>query len=491
MTIPAHVESTPLVYTINGEDRTAFVQFNPRPSFESTVTNALDKFQFTWYDPDQTLVPGVWQDVSITMDGTAIFGGKITNVSSSTLRSSGDAAVYAVEAFSWGIVLERTTANDAYRDISDGQLITTLVAKYLPVYDATTYVEDAGITFVRRVVSRRSIADVLREMCLLTGYSWYVDADKAVHYFPDLTNAAPFGLSDAPNNTTSFAFAKGSLAIREDATTIRNQIYVYGGNEPQPRTRQLFQGDGTTLFFTTAYQAYDVAAVIYAPGFDPLRVGTVGTHEFSDGYDALIDTEQRVLSFPSTAPLPYYGGSSNLLLYYGYDLPVIVRRQNVSSHITYGSVWFDHVIVDAGIHATSEAVDIADAQLAEHSYAAVSGQVKCYRSGLRAGQRIRIINSTTGVDDYYLIQSVTMKAYSLWYFEYDVKFGAYNPTLLSLLRNLYDRQQVDFEYDDSETLRDFVSTRSGLTLAGTFTYETSESADNIYGFGIWDTALWG
>ena len=76
MTIPAHVESTPLVYTINGEDRTAFVQFNPRPSFESTVTNALDKFQFTWYDPDQTLVPGVWQDVSITMDGTAIFGGK-------------------------------------------------------------------------------------------------------------------------------------------------------------------------------------------------------------------------------------------------------------------------------------------------------------------------------------------------------------------------------------------------------------------------------
>jgi len=491
MAIPAHVESTPLVYTIAGEDRTTFVQFNPRPSFESTVTNALDRFQFTWYDPDQTLVPSVWEDVSIAIDGTAIFGGKITTVSSGTLRGSSDVAVYAVEAFGWGIVLERTTVNDIYLETTDGAIITALMTKYLPTYDTTTYVVDAGITFTQRIMSRRSIADVLREMCRLSGYSWYVDAAKALHYFPDATNAAPFELSDAPNDTTSFAFAKGSLAVREDATTIENRIYVYGGEEPQTRVRQLFVGDGTTLFFTAAYKAYDVSAAIYAPAFDALLVGTVGTHEFSDGYDALIDTERRILSFPSTAPLPYHGGSSNLAIYYGYDLPVVVRRQDITSYATYGSVWFDHVVVDSNISTTQEAVDVADTRLAEHATAAVSGQVKCYRSGLRAGQRIRIVNATTGIDNYYLIQSVTMKAYSLWYFEYDVKFGAYNPTLLSLLRSLYDRQQVDFEYDDAEVLQDFIPQRGTLNLAGTFTYGTAAAAGNIYGINVYDTALWG
>lgn len=74
--------------------------------------------------------------------------------------------------------------------------------------------------------SRLTLHQAMTLICSITGGSFYVDYDKTLHYHTSEVISAPFGLSDAPNGTTTFGFH--GLKLKDDTTAIVNEVLVIG-----------------------------------------------------------------------------------------------------------------------------------------------------------------------------------------------------------------------------------------------------------------------
>jgi hypothetical protein len=66
----------------------------------------------------------------------------------------------------------------------------------------------------------------LTAICKVTGGSFYVGFDKQLHYFNSEAISAPFGLSDAPNGTTTFGYDQ--FRLTDDSAQYVNAVFVTG-----------------------------------------------------------------------------------------------------------------------------------------------------------------------------------------------------------------------------------------------------------------------
>ncbi len=98
-----------------------------------------------------------------------------------------------------------------------------------------------------------TLAEFMDEICQQTGGSWYVDYAKALHYFLVESEAAPFGISDVPDGTTTFLYDQ--LVLSEDSIDLKNAVlYIPGkADEPQP-------GDAVPTWYTDDDSIAEVAA---------------------------------------------------------------------------------------------------------------------------------------------------------------------------------------------------------------------------------------
>jgi hypothetical protein len=81
-----------------------------------------------------------------------------------------------------------------------------------------------------------------------------------------------------------------------------------------------------------------------------------------------------------------------------------------------------------------------------------------------------------------------MTAYGLTYYEYEVEFGAWNPTLVEYLQALYRTSESSTDEDwvsDEESVRDYITLQGTLALAGT------ASISGTINIPIWDEFRWG
>ncbi|MDD5510920.1 MAG: hypothetical protein PHI12_08920 [Dehalococcoidales bacterium] len=62
-----------------------------------------------------------------------------------------------------------------------------------------------------------SLIRAIDELAAISDRKWYVDYDKALHYFVSGDEASTFDLSDSPNNTTTFPYANLEYTIDEDS----------------------------------------------------------------------------------------------------------------------------------------------------------------------------------------------------------------------------------------------------------------------------------
>jgi hypothetical protein len=64
-------------------------------------------------------------------------------------------------------------------------------------------------------------------LCEITGGSWYVGFDKHLHYFVTESENAPHGLSDTPNNTTTYGYDQ--FVYGADTISLKNAVYYIPG----------------------------------------------------------------------------------------------------------------------------------------------------------------------------------------------------------------------------------------------------------------------
>jgi hypothetical protein len=303
----------------------------------------------------------------------------------------------------------------------------------------------------------------------MTGYEWYVDYNKVLHYFAPEEEVAPFALSDNPDNSSTYPYYDFSRAI--DATRIANRVLVIGGYYRSDDTEFILEANGVETIIPLPYKK------VHAPTTNPTRIQvwkntgddvtpvwveqTVGLDNMDSlaDYDCLFNFGDSLLKFAS-APAEL---KKSVKIKGRYVVPVVAQLRSDSSYVHYGR-WYDKKIVDKDISSKEEAKDRAKAILSEQAFAKEIVRLRCMQPGLCSGQRLRLIHSILGIDRYYTIAKVRTIVMRGDHAEYIVEMAGSHPNP-DIIDNLVElNRKVDHsEIRDDEILNEYFELIESLT----------------------------
>ncbi len=310
---------------------------------------------------------------------------------------------------------------------------------------ALTYFKQTGVTNADSPVlgsvkfNYEQVSQCIRQLAEAMSYDWYVDPNRVIYFYEPSTISAPFSLTDTSSN-----FVWNSLKVDSDTSTIKNQIYVRGGEYQGSSTDYDQEADGLALNFRSPFRLKNIAVTVAAVS------KTVGVDNLDDpaSYDCLYNYQEKTLKF-KTATKPTAGQTVRMT---GNPMiPVIVKKGDPTSIAANGI--YEFVIIDKSISTLQGARDRASAELRAYRNSLTEGEFTTDTAGLRAGQTISITITARGISESYIIKSVRFRTKSPTEFLYDVKlvstrtFGIIE-YLISLIRN--ERKQI--QINDNEVV---------------------------------------
>ncbi len=313
------------------------------------------------------------------------------------------------DAVSYDQLCDRYHVQAVYANQTLGEIVADALTNsshcqiYLEGIDAVTYVQ-TGPTIEKIVANYITVTDLLNDLSKLTGYKWFVDSDKALHFFERTTTPAPFGLTDDSRNFRKFK-------LRRTRQDYRNVQIVRGGTTTTDPQTELFAGDSKRRTFTLKYPVNEMSGI---------RVRRSGG-AWEDQIVAVQGTEG--------AEWTYLKGSSNIsqapdgtvlaavddleVAYIG-DFPIVAvvpREDEIEARkaIEGGGGIYEHIEFDDSIESDSVAERKGNSLL--DSYAKIPRVIvfETDTPGLRAGQAIPIALSRYRLDDVFLITRVDTK----------------------------------------------------------------------------------
>lgn len=377
-----------IVITIGGVDKTSLIDFGTVIKIDA-INNIVDTLMFRLLShAGQTYLPSVNEEVIMTDDGETVFGGYITKIDKQVLGQGTAEATITCSDYSCRLTAE--TVNEQYLDMTVKEIIDALVADHDCGITSNQVVCDVLISKI--IFNRQTFADCVQRLADVTGYSWYVDYDKDIHFFIKNSELAPFNVSDGDGNTIT-----DSLKISTDLSQIRNRVFVKGGEVEGLERTEYFDGDGNSTHFRLANKFSELPVV--EVGGSPVTVG-VDFLDSLDDFDCLWSYQQKYLIF-GTAP----SIGVNQVAVTGKPLYTIcIQVEDHDSIATYGLNEFAKI--DERVRSRDEAVSLAKAEITSYRNGLISGSFATYTSGLRSGQVIRVNSTLLNVSETFVIQSV-------------------------------------------------------------------------------------
>jgi hypothetical protein len=174
-------------------------------------------------------LPAVGQDVKIT-DGTkTLFGGVIKNIIKRRPGVGvGENTLIEVEIASdgyYGIPARRTPGQWSYNNKTCGYIVDDVVTRLLADEGVTAGTIEDGATLIEYDSSGFQAKDILDDMAAASGYKWYIDDEKALHFVDEDT------IVDAEHDITEDGeFTDfGDVIVEETLDNYRNKQFVVGG----------------------------------------------------------------------------------------------------------------------------------------------------------------------------------------------------------------------------------------------------------------------
>ncbi len=475
-----------VVFTIDGNDRTESVLFVPAPRKTENLNQQVDNLDFVIRKVrPEDFVPSIGDEVIVTRDGNRIFAGVIVRMTETVKAAK--ILEYAVTCNDYSQFLKRELVTERYASTTVGAIIADLVANY-----TTDGFTTDGVVGSQAIESfsfnRLNVAECLQKLADAISFSWYVDYDKDIHFFPKNAEGGP-ALTDTSNN-----YITDSLEIVEDLTQIRNSVLVQGGEAVSDSPRvETFNGDGTKMHFALANK-FDSLPTVEVGGV----AQTVGVEylDEDDDFDCMWNFNQKYVRF--TAGNTPASGTNNIEVSGTYLYPIVIRVPAPSSIGSYGV--YEFAITDKSIRSQDEAIERALAELRTYQNTLYEGSFRSYDDGFRSGQVLNISSAQRGKDIDVLVQSVKAKMRDPEgeHFEYEVRFATLKSIgIIEYLQSqLRDREVI---VDDDETLLNYITFEDtiGFTdslaapVTSTGPYKWSNDAGTTPNKLVWGYGTWG
>ena len=415
-----------LYHTINGVDVSAKVA-KGSTTIKNALTSEPDTATFLLRDP--VSAPREGHAIQIYVDDVSDmrFAGIIDTVVESPL-STFSVMQYQVSAIDYARVLEYTLVATVYQNQTDAAIITDIITNNVSaVWGFTLTNVLTGTTISEISFNYVTVAEAIRMIAELTGYEWYVDYNKDIHYFPASTTIAPYHIID----TALFSFQ--NFFLQPDFSNVRNKVTVTGGTFLSSPLTESFAGDDTTATYTLTYKPHEL--VLTENGVNK----TVGIINITDPstVDYIMDYWNKTVE-RQAGVLPT---GTTLAATYSYDVKVITQTEDVGAQATIaalegGDGIHEYRLVDNSIQSIDEAQLRAEAETRMYSVPLVRGGFNTFENGFAAGQLITINLTGGNYNGDYLIRRVTHKSIGGGNFNYRIEFSRKRQQIEDILVNL-------------------------------------------------------
>ena len=471
-----------IYYKVAGTDVSEYVTYKTVDILD-VLNSEPNTLEFVLHEPDS--VPDIGQEIIIYngIESNKIFAGIIIEVDEKSFYNE-ERFDYAVCCSDYQEILIRRLAAVSYENQTCGYIINDLITTYFSEHNFTLVNVSAGITISRISFNYKPVIDCIGELAYLSGYRWYVDYDKGIHFCEEETKAAPF-------NIIKGELRYRNLTMTPSLTQVKNRIIVRGGTYLSPDTKETFIGDGSTEWALN-YKPHNIR--VYE---DDVQNESIGIDNLTDPdtVDFLINYQDKTL-IVGTGHTVAAGVSLDII--YNYDINVITRVDDSSSQtdiagIEGGDGIHEFVIFDKEIDSLDSARDMGEAELDKSRAIEVGGSFETYEDGWKTGQSFTINLSNRKRSGNYTVQRIIISQYTSNVILYKIEFSVVSVTLPEIIAELLkDRQKAVL--DNIETIDKVEIVTDDVDITDTVT-ATLQAHPVLWGptfpQPIWNEFTWG
>jgi prophage tail gpP-like protein len=277
-------------------------------------------------------------------------------------------------------------------EVYNNQEISLIILDFMPKYApgiTTNNVQTTTVTLERVVFLQKNVFDGLKYLAEQSNCYFYVDSDKDLHFGPQAAVDSELTF-DSTNITNS------NLNVTDDQ--LWNKIYVYGDRLLSGHS-QSFTADGAGSVYTLTYKPHNttvtVSGVQKSGGIFQMADSVSNVWSYLVNYDS----RQIILTSGTQAGNNLAASGVTVAVDYFRDTPIIKLAEDPSSQEKYGIR--TKIITSKDIRDPSQAVDVANNQLALYSAPIMQGDLNLHDIfGVTAGELCTVdlpfegINST-------------------------------------------------------------------------------------------------
>jgi len=218
-------------------------------------------------------------EIVATDGGTRIFAGFVRR---RTRKDSGVSSFrrYRIECQDYTTLLADDVVDDPGAQRTNGESDSARIAWLFSTFGSKGITVGGFVKTLRAVMPDQDFYGLNLHQCLTliaraTGGSFHVDflVGRNLHYFDSETNAAPFGLSDAPTPATTYGYY--SLELPDDSLDYRNAVYVIGNG-----VAQWYSDAGSLASYPRREAKVEAPEIDVVGDLDPIGEGFLATYAY-------------------------------------------------------------------------------------------------------------------------------------------------------------------------------------------------------------------
>ncbi len=266
-------------------------------------------------------------------------------------------------------------------------------------------------------------SEAIRSIADKSGYGWYIDYNKDVHFFAANSQLAPTTSFNLEATTPSTMW--GGFKFRETVSGAKTRVYVkdYKRGSSVQWNRQ-FTGDGNTRFFLLGNEPVSIDATTFTATLNGVAIDALT--DFVDGNpgESVGSSSQLFICFDNqgvrcSSGVSAYTSTQTLSVTFNYLVDAVTTVNDAAAQTEMasregGDGVHEYVIADASLTSADGSDDLAtlagNVALDRYAFPRVTGSFLSFSSGWRAGQVFDIASTRRlGGDatNTYHVQQVT------------------------------------------------------------------------------------
>jgi hypothetical protein len=367
--------------------------------------NSRNTYAFTLISLDGTYRPEIGNAINVSKDGTTSFAGTIESIVEQSPNNGITPILhFAIECVDYNQLCDRFLVAEAYESALAGNIVKAIIDNFINVTspgEGITYTNVSdGPTINKAVFNYVTATQALDELSEISGFSWWIDYDKDMHFCSRLANVAPFELTDSSGNYRN-------LIVKKTRQDYRNKQYFRGGQDVSSPLTETFKGDSETITFSLSLPCAKVPSSVTVDSV----AKTIGIRQVDSGKDWYWSESEREITQDSGG-VKLTDANTLSVTYQGY-FPIIVESFNESAIAERqtaegGTGIYEHVATDANVNTSDAVQERAEALVRKYGEIPETVEFETDSDGLAAGQLINITNTIHGLNSAYLIQRVAI-----------------------------------------------------------------------------------